>query len=99
MSTSHTATCYAVLRATRSRYGYQADPDTGLRPVESVKVERVTQTYPRTVDAGCVVVKLAINVPAAAFAPLLPNAIITVPESMIDHPVEVEAIPTGSETS
>ncbi|WP_311208763.1 MULTISPECIES: hypothetical protein [unclassified Aeromicrobium] len=91
MTATHIATVYAVVRAERRRYG-TAHPDTGLRPVDSIKVERVTQTYPRTVHPNTVVVKLQLQVPDSAFAPLLPNAVIAVPESMIDQPVHVEAV-------
>lgn len=93
MSTTKTATVYAVLKADRS-YGIR-DPETGLRPVQEVKVDRTRQEYPSQLRPGEIVVRLAITVPNAAFDPLMPRAEIVVPESMIDQaPIVVEALDT-----
>jgi len=54
-------------------------------------VERVTSKRPDTPAPGCVVVKVQINVPLAAFEPLTPEVVIDVPEDLVQHPVEVVA--------
>ncbi len=59
-----------------------------------LKVVKSTQRQPEVVEAGCVVVKIKLRVPRAAFSPLQPEAVVTVPESLVQHPVDVEAVET-----
>lgn len=80
------ATFYAQVSPTRSHYRSRTSPP------DSAKVERITQTKPDKPIAGTVTVKLTIRVPIAAFLPLSPEAVVVVPESMIEaNPVEVVA--------
>lgn len=57
-----------------------------------LKVIKATQGEPSSIDADCVVVKLKLRIPKAAFKPLEPEAVVTVPEELVQHPVEVEAV-------
>lgn len=57
-----------------------------------LKVVKATQRRPEVVDADCVVVKVRLRVPRAAFSPLEPEAVVTVPESLVQHTVDVEAV-------
>jgi hypothetical protein len=58
---------------------------------QRLKVVRATQNRPEAVAPGCVVVKIRLRIPAAAFAPLTPEAVVTVPENLV-QPVEVEPV-------
>jgi hypothetical protein len=64
----------------------------GERVVQAARVDRITQGRPSRPKPGCVLVKLTIQLPKAAFYPLQPQAIVIVPDSMTElTPVEVEA--------
>jgi hypothetical protein len=52
---------------------------------------KVTSKPPAVLDGDSVVIKLHLRIPTAAFRPLNPTAIVTVPEELIQYPVEVEA--------
>lgn len=73
----------------------QVEPEYGRWDNETVtgaKVVRIGQRKPVNPIGGTVTVKLTIRVPKAAFAPLAPEAIVVVPETLTDpHPVTVEA--------
>ncbi|MFI5426094.1 hypothetical protein [Aeromicrobium sp. UC242_57] len=86
---THKATFYAQVKAKRG-YGTR-NPDTGLRPVSEIRLAKTTQSYPGTRDTDTVIVKLTVEVPDTAFDPLLPNAVVTIPEGMTVHPIAVEA--------
>lgn len=86
---THKATFYAQVKAKRG-YGSR-NPDTGLRPVSEIRLSKITQSYPATREADTVILKLTVEVPDSAFDPLLPNAVITVPEGMVIHPIAIEA--------
>ncbi|PXY33582.1 hypothetical protein BAY59_10905 [Prauserella coralliicola] len=62
------------------------------RYVSDLKVVKSTQRKPEIVEPGCVVVKIELRVPRAAFQPLKPSAIVTVPEELVQHVVEAEAV-------
>lgn len=57
------------------------------------RVMRVTQRRPdeESVLPGCVVVKVKIQIPSAAFDPLQPEAVVVIPEDLIQRPVYVTA--------
>lgn len=57
-----------------------------------LRVLKATQRKPTVVEPDCVVVKVKLRVPRAAFEPLRPEAVVTVPESLVQHPVAVEAV-------
>jgi hypothetical protein len=69
-------------------YAYAGDED---KPLRAAKVANVTQKRPTHPKPGTVLVKLTLRIPAAAFYPLRPEAIIIVPESLTEA-TPVEAI-------
>ena len=58
----------------------------------SLDVVKATQRKPTVIAPGCVVVKVQLRIPDKAFRPLEPTAVVTVPEQLVQHPVEVEAV-------
>lgn len=58
----------------------------GLRVVKS------TQRRPYSLEEGCVLVKIRLQIPDAAFKPLEPVASVVVPEQLVQHPITVEAV-------
>lgn len=79
---AHEATCYVQIKA--KRYSYSQ------RIGEIVPV-RVTKRKPGAVAEGCIVVKVRVRIPDAAFEPLQPEAVIDVPLDLVQRPIEVEA--------
>lgn len=60
--------------------------------IDGARVVGSTQRKAAKPRPGVVEVKLTIELPAAAFVPLAPEAVVTVPEDMTAaHPVVVEA--------
>jgi len=57
-----------------------------------LRVMKATQRPPSTVDADCVVVKMRVRIPDRAFLPLQPEAVVTVPEELVQHLIQVEAV-------
>lgn len=62
------------------------------RGLFTLEVVKSTQRRPTAVPANCVVVKVQLRVPNKAFEPLQPEATVTVPEDLVQHPAEVEAV-------
>lgn len=71
-------TYLAVRRNPRYPYGLQ--------------VVKATDKKPKVVPGGAVIVKVRLNMPMAAFTPLEPEAVVTIPEELVQHPVTVEAV-------
>ena len=89
MST-HRASAFLVLKATRCRYGVP-DPDTGLRPVDTLRVVAMRQSRPRTLDPDEIAVKISVEVPDAVFDPISPVALVVVPSDLaMRGPIEAE---------
>lgn len=83
------ATFYAQVEPEWSQLSYWGEAD---RPLRGAKVVRTTQQRPDRPKPGTVLVKLTIRIPAGAFYPLRPEAIVVVPETLTEpHPVEVVA--------
>lgn len=64
------------------------------RAVRGARVVRLTQNRPTKPVPGTVLVKVkvTIRIPKAAFLPLRPEAVVTIPEDMtLTAPIEVEA--------
>lgn len=57
-----------------------------LRPV------KVTLRRPEVVEPGCIVVKIRFRVPDRAFEPFEPEAVIVVPEELVQRPINAEAV-------
>jgi len=77
------ATGFLVIEPVRSRYN--GSP-------RGAKLTRVVQKRPTSLPNGAVAVAITIQLPAAAFEPLKPAALIVVPEELIQHEVSVEAV-------
>jgi len=83
----------------------QVEPEWGHRfagdeeaPLRSAKFARATKTRPDRPVPGTVLMKLTLRIPAGAFYPLRPEAIVIVPESLTDAtPIEVFAEHPGEE--
>lgn len=88
-STGHVdATFYAQVQPEWGYASYAGDE----RPIRTAKVVGITQKRPDRPKSGTVLVKLTLRIPAAAFYPLRPEAVVIVPESMTETtPVEVVA--------
>lgn len=85
------ANVYLIVEATRSNYP-PADPETGLRQVGSVKVVGSRQSRPSRLERDQIAVKVTLDVPASAFNPITPTAVVTIPEDLtLRLPIEVEA--------
>lgn len=78
MTGPRVGTCY--LQVVAAKYPYE------------LKVVGVTQRKPTITHEGSVVVKIKLAIPQGAFVPLEPSAIVVVPESLVQHPIEVEAV-------
>jgi hypothetical protein len=70
-----------------------------LTPGAQLRVVKATQRNPQVVDHGCVVVKIRLRIPQRAFAPLEPEAVVTVPDHFVQHAVEAEAADASAETA
>ena len=77
MSADRTATTY--LQIQKGRYTYEA------------KVVNATQRKPSVLAPDCILVKIKVRVPAAAFDPFEPSAEVIIPADLIQHEVTVEA--------
>ena len=78
---------------TRYREGdlyLQVRPDP--RYVAELRAIKCTQREPDVVEPGCVVVKIRVRIPDAAFRPLQPEAVVTIPEELVQQPIAVEAV-------
>ena len=75
------ATTYLQVRLVRS-LSYTAS---------EAKVVKATQRRPEFVEPGCVVVKVKLRLPAEAWNPFQPEAVIDVPADLIQQPIEVIA--------
>lgn len=62
----------------------------GSRKWESdATVLAVTNTEPRVIAPGCIVVKVTLTIPAEAWQPIAPEAVVDVPLEMVRRPVDV----------
>lgn len=60
--------------------------------LKGAKVVTITQKRPARQRGGTVLLKLTVRVPAGAFLPLRPEAVVVIPDDMtVTAPVEVEA--------
>lgn len=83
------ATAYLIIEATRG-YGLR-DPETGLRPVTSARVVASRANRPAKLERDQVAVKVTVDVPDQAFAPIMPAALVVVPTDLVQRAVVVDA--------
>lgn len=82
------ATFYAQVEPIWSSY----IPRDGERSLNGARVITITQAKPKRPKGGTVLVKLTLRLPASAFLPLRPEAIVVVPEALTEGvPLEVIA--------
>lgn len=91
------ATMYVQLAPEWSRWmAYDAD---GNQILEKAKLANATIKKPEVQKPGTVLLKLTVRVPAGAFLPLAPQAVVVIPEGMtVTEPIEVEAGDPGDES-
>jgi len=82
---TRTATCYLQVEGKPPGH---SSWDNGTE----ARVRRMTQDSPDTVLPGCIVVKIRVRIPAKAWEPFSPSAVIDVPEELVQHIVQVEAV-------
>lgn len=64
--------------------------------LQAAKAVGITQERPRKQKPGTVLAKLTVRIPAGAFLPLAPEAVVVIPESMlVVEPLEVVATDAG----
>ena len=81
------ATFYVQVEPEWSTY-----PVHGEKTLRGAKAARLTQTRPGKPVGGTVLVKLTVRLPAGAFLPLRPEAVVVIPEGLTEvQPVEVIA--------
>lgn len=89
------ATFYVQLSPEWSRY--QRDP-AGNRVLERAKFANATIQKPQAQKSGTVLLKLTVRVPAGAFLPLSPEAVVVIPDGMtVTEPIAVEASDPGED--
>lgn len=87
------ATFYVQLSPDWSRY--QRD-HAWNQILDGARFARATIKKPEAQMAGTVLLKLTVRVPAGAFLPLAPEAVVVIPEGMtVTEPIEVEAADPG----
>lgn len=85
------ATFYAQVEP---QWGYQTtyDRKNGVPPrLLGAKVVATTQQRPGRPRSGVVLVKLTLRLPAGAFLPLQPEAVVEIPDSLTETVLEVTA--------
>lgn len=67
--------------------------------VRGLKVVSMTQTRPKLKAGATVAMKVTLRLPDSAFLPLIPEAIIVVPEDMVisDPPIVVDVLDPHTE--
>ena len=86
MADTREATVYLQLQPGPPGPGRQYDVGNKAR------VAQASSRPPMKPQPGCIVIKLRIRVPAAAWHPITPEAVIDVPAELIQHPISVEAV-------
>lgn len=55
-------------------------------------VRGVTNKKPDVIRPGCIVVKVRLRIPSAAWEPFQPEDVIDVPADLVQRPIDVEAV-------
>lgn len=71
---------------------YNGRPRDTAESVYAARAVAMTQKKPDKPKPGTVMTKLTVRVPKAAFVPLRPEAVIVIPENMLQgEPIQIEA--------
>lgn len=84
------ATAYLIVEATRSTW-VRPDPETGLRRIDSARIIAVRANRPSLLKLDQIAVKVTVDIPDEAFAPIMPTALVVVPEDLVQRPVVDDA--------
>ena len=88
-------TGYVTVQGRRARYGNNVDEITGLRPVESAVIDKITKGAPAT-GRDQIAFRVTFEIPVGVFDPLNADVVISVPVEMIGrHVIEAEVVPGG----
>ncbi len=79
-----TTSAFVVIKGTRTRYG-NANPVTGLRPVTSVSVARITQNPPKNLSSDEVVARVTFSVSPSIFDPVIPTAVLELFDGAVER--------------
>lgn len=90
--TTHTATGYLILEASR---GYRTGDD-GLKVVNGLRIAGYRANRPAKLARDQITVKVGVTVDAAEFSPITAEIAITLDPSQIIHPV-VDALHPGED--
>lgn len=86
------ASAYVTLTGKRGQYG-PVNETTGLRDVTGMRATRIAQSRPSKMGRDEIAVKVRLRLPAAVFDPIMPSAVITIPEdAVIRGDIEIEAV-------
>lgn len=89
------ATFYVQIEPSWSHWQTDADGEAVLQSASAV---RITKTRPGRPKPGTVTAKLTMVLPASAFLPLRPVAVITVPADAVEaNPIQVSVEPVEEE--
>lgn len=78
---SHSTSFFVVLKPTFGVYDKES--------VSSVKAVKISQNRPNTLAKGEIAVKLTVDVPEKAFSPFQPEAVVKIPESVLQKNSQV----------
>lgn len=91
------ATIYVQLSPEWDRWSGR--DSAGNQILEKAKLATATIKKPERQRPGTVLLKLTVRVPAGAFLPLAPEAVVVIPDGMtVTEPVVVEAGDPGDES-
>lgn len=90
--TTHTATGFLIIEASRYRYGLAGED--GLRPVDGLRIVGQRANRPAKLARDQIAVKVAITVDDAEFYPITAELALTLDPSRVIHPV-VEDLEPG----
>lgn len=92
-----TTTAFLIVQAVRKSHG-RSDLDTGLRPIDSIRVVASRQNRPSRLERDQIAVKIQLEIPDSAFGPVTPSAVVRIPESYVSRAdVEVEGLDATEE--
>lgn len=80
------ATAYLIIEGERYRW------DPASAPVRGARIAGSRKKKPTQLTGDQVVVKVTVRLPKAAFEPLRPEALVVVPEELVQHVVTAEAV-------
>lgn len=86
---SVTANAYLVLEPATSSYGVDHE---GNKILTGARIVAVKQKRPASLPKNAVAVKVTINIPSGAFLPLVVDAVVDVPESLVVRTAEVTVV-------